>query len=141
MIRFYFLIKLFYSITETLINTDSHFYIMVTKFWAIFLVAFCTVLTTSAQLIYQKGIDQPDLLVMALWLGGGLFIYGISSILLVVALKGGELSVLYPVIATSFIWVTLSAFFLFGEALSVWKWLGIFSIMLGVSLIGWGGRK
>jgi drug/metabolite transporter (DMT)-like permease len=114
---------------------------MVTKFWAIFLVAFCTVLTTSAQLIYKKGLDQPDMLITALWLGVGLIIYGVGALLLVIALKGGELSVLYPVIATSFIWVTLSAFFLFGEALSVWKWLGIFSIMLGVSLIGFGGSK
>ena len=37
----------------------------------------------------------------------GLVLYGLSTVLLVLALKDGELSLLYPVIALTYVWVTV----------------------------------
>jgi len=62
-------------------------------------------------------------------------LYGLSAVLFVIALKHGNLSVLYPVIATSYIWVTLIAFKVLHEPVSIPKWLGIALIMGGVMLI------
>jgi uncharacterized membrane protein len=68
----------------------------------------------------------------------GLFFYGIATILFVPSLKGGELSVLYPFVATSYIWVSLLSTKMLGENMSVQKWLGIIFILIGVTLVGIG---
>ena len=114
---------------------------MATKLWAITLMIFCTVVTSSAQIIYKYGLNQELLMTKAIWIFGGLCLYGIGAGMLIIALKGGDLSILYPIIATSYVWVTIAAFFFFQEPLNFWKWMGVSSIILGVSLIGKGGTK
>jgi uncharacterized membrane protein len=53
------------------------------------------------------------------------------------ALKGRELSRLYPIIALTYVWVTfLSMFVLPGEHLNVFRSVGIASIVTGVSILG-----
>ncbi len=114
---------------------------MATKLWAVILMVFCTLVTSSAQIIYKTGVSQELFYYKVLWIALGLALYGVGAVLLVIALKGGDLSVLYPIIATSYVWVTVAAFFLFQEPLNFWKWIGVFSILLGVSLIGRGDSK
>ena len=46
---------------------------------------------------------------------GGYCLYGISTLLLVLALKDGELSLLYPVIALTYVWVTVLSFLIFHD--------------------------
>ncbi|MCD6248292.1 MAG: EamA family transporter [Hadesarchaea archaeon] len=65
----------------------------------------------------------------------GLAIYAISTVLYIYALSKGPLSVLYPVIATSYIWATLFAGTFLGEKVHITNWIGIFFILLGVTLI------
>ena len=67
--------------------------------------------------------------------------YAIGAMLLIVALRDGELSVLYPIIALSFVWVTLISIFLFHEYVSAYNWVGVAAILLGVSLIGYGSKN
>jgi drug/metabolite transporter (DMT)-like permease len=76
-----------------------------------------------------------------LYLISGLVFYAIGAVLLIIALKYGDLSMIYPFIALSFIWVTILSTYIFNEHVSVINWLGIIAILLGVSLIGQGGRK
>ena len=71
----------------------------------------------------------------------GFVCYGLGAILLIIALKYGDLSLIYPFIALSFVWVNIASIFLFGEFISTINWIGIAAIMLGVSLIGYGGSK
>jgi len=103
------------------------------------------VLTTSAQISWKYGADKlvidpiSILLNYNIWLG--FVFYGIGALMLIYALKYGELSVLYPVIATSYIWVALLSLFLFSEPLNFFKVIGILLIVLGVSLIGYGSRS
>lgn len=116
-----------------------------TPTWTILLVLFCTVLTTSAQVSWKYGADKLVIDPIAIlynyniWLG--FFFYGIGAILLIYSLKYGELSVLYPIIATSYIWVAILSMILFSESLNFFKIIGILIIVLGVSLIGYGSRK
>ena len=112
---------------------------METKIWAIGLAVCCALMGSLAQLLFKLGSSsvQPDLWT---WFTNyrfiaGMGLYGLSAVLFVIALKHGNLSVLYPVIATSYIWVTLISFKFLHEPASIPKWLGIALILGGVMLI------
>jgi len=116
-----------------------------TPFYAILMIIFCTLLTSFGQFFIKKGTAN------ILWNFSsiitnfpflfGFFLYGLGAIVLIFALKHGELSVLYPFIALSFIWVYLLSFFLLSEKITIFKWLGIVFIIVGVSFIGVGGSR
>ena len=109
------------------------------------LVFCCTILGAGAQVLMKTGANHmaPGLLGMItnLWLMGGYCLYGISTVLLVIALKDGELSLLYPVIALTYVWVTALSFLIFHDQINRWKLLGIALIMAGVVVLGKGGRR
>jgi len=66
----------------------------------------------------------------------GVILYGISSIIFVYALKSGELSILYPVVSTTYIWTALLSSRFLSEKINRFKWIGIALIILGVCIIG-----
>ena len=68
----------------------------------------------------------------------GVFLYGISSVIFLFALKNGELSVLYPFAATAYVWTCLFSVKYLNEKMTKLKWFGIIMILIGVSLIGIG---
>ena len=109
---------------------------------AVFLVIFCTFFTSVAQLLYKRGVVTLEFSIMSIitnpYIIGGLFLYGIGALLLIIALRGGEVSSLFPIIATSYIWVSLFSIYLFGEQNNLWKWGGIFFIIVGITVISWG---
>ena len=114
---------------------------MATKLWAIVLVVFCTLFTSSAQILLKFGAPKLPVIFFNLPLIVGLFLYGIAAFALIVSFKGGEVTVLYPIIATSYVWVTLLSWVFLDEPLFLLKFLGVFSIILGICFIGWGSKK
>ena len=60
--------------------------------------------------------------------------------LLIIAFKGGEVSVLYPIIATSYVWVSLLSMKFLDEKINIFKWIGISIIIAGIILIGYGSK-
>ena len=116
-----------------------------------FLVFCCTLIGAAAQVLIKTGAgtlgDHPSLVKTALGilttlpLFAGYSMYGISMVLLVLALRHGELSALYPVIALTFVWVTILSVVVFHEALNASKLLGIAFIVGGVAALGRGARK
>ncbi len=119
---------------------------MATQRWAIALVLFFTFLTSAAQILYKFAANQLVLTPIGLltngYLIGGIVLYVISAILLTIALKGGELSVLYPLIALSYVWVSLISPRLFPtDSMNTLKWVGILFIIGGVGFIGAGSQK
>jgi multidrug transporter EmrE-like cation transporter len=72
---------------------------------------------------------------------GGLSLYGVSTVLLVLALRDGELSLLYPVIALTYVWVTLLSLVVFHDRVNPVKLAGIAIIVVGVAVIGRGPKK
>ena len=74
-----------------------------------------------------------------LW--AGLACYGVSTILLILALRDGELSLLYPVISLTYVWVVALSVVAFHEALNVWKVVGVGLICTGVALLGMEQNK
>ena len=110
------------------------------------LVFCCTVLGAAAQVLMKTGANQMTHhgllgMITNLPLMGGYGLYGLSTLLLVLALKDGELSLLYPIIALTYVWVTVLSFLIFHDQINPWKILGIGLIVTGVGVLGRGGRR
>ena len=109
------------------------------KSLVIALVLFCAMLGALGQVFFK--LASKDVSVSPIdWLlnykfimGAGL--YALSAILFVWALKFGNLSLLYPIIATSYIWVTILSATVLGENFPLVKWLGISFILAGIVVI------
>lgn len=69
-----------------------------------------------------------------LFVGYGL--YGLNTVLMAYALKGRELSRLYPIIALTYVWVTGLSVVLLSEHVNFFRILGITLIVGGVSILG-----
>ena len=80
-------------------------------------------------------------LVTNLPLVAGYTIYGINTLMMVLALKNAEMSMLYPIIALTYVWTTLLSYTVLGEPSSLYKNIGIVTIVLGVAVMGWRGEK
>ncbi|HSU72845.1 MAG TPA: EamA family transporter [Candidatus Binatia bacterium] len=111
---------------------------MVTKTWALLLIFLTTLLTTLAQFFLKTALQGT---VAPVPLVTGLILYGLGALLMILAFKGGDVSLLYPIIATSYIWVALISQFWFHETVSALRWIGIAFILLGVVLLGLSGKN
>jgi multidrug transporter EmrE-like cation transporter len=125
---------------------------MRTKKWAMGLVFASTLSSATGQLLIKMGTNNvnADILshdlmtivwsVLPLLIGYGL--YGVAAVALVISLKYGELSVLYPIYAMNFIWVALAAPIVFpgADSMNALKWAGVISVVFGVVLIGFGSK-
>lgn len=69
----------------------------------------------------------------ALWLG--LFCYGISVIIWILALSRVDVSIAYPMLSIGYIVNALLAWYLFGETLTPERLLGIGIIIFGVYIL------
>jgi multidrug transporter EmrE-like cation transporter len=112
---------------------------------ALLLVCCCTVSGAAAQLLLKIGMSHfaptlPAILKNAPLLAG-YALYGINTLLLVLALREGELSMLYPIIALTYVWVTLLSYTLLNEPPNLFKNIGITTIVMGVAVLGRGGGK
>ena len=110
-----------------------------TQPWAIIVVLFAAVLGAFGQLYFKLGSDILSMKIKDLlrnrYLIIGVVLYAISNVMFILALKEGELSVLYPLIATSYIWTTLLAKKVLKEYINVYKWSGVVMIIVGVIFI------
>jgi multidrug transporter EmrE-like cation transporter len=124
---------------------------------AFLLVFLCTLIGAAAQILVKQGTAQlgahvtlgdvahhPSLFFDFCWrvihnvkLFIGYAMYGVNTFLMAFALKGHELSRLYPVIALTYVWVTLlSLLLLRDEHLNLFRIMGITFIVSGVSILG-----
>ena len=112
----------------------------------ILVIAF-TLLAATAQVLFKFGtvrLNQHPTLVGLLTnfpLIGGLALYGIGSAMMVIALRHGELSLLYPLISLSYVWVAILSVVVFQETMNPYKIAGISVIIAGVAVMGNGARK
>jgi len=119
---------------------------MRTKKRAILLVILSTFFNSAGQIFWKYGVNKIDLTHLLTILNFpfllGIASYSIGISCLLPALKRGELSVLYPIVATSFLWITLLSYFLFpSDTMNGWKWAGIIIILFSISILGYGGSK
>ena len=107
---------------------------------SILLVFACTILGSAAQLLIKTGMSHfsPHMvkLLTNMPLIAGYTLYGINTLMMVLALKNGEMSMLYPIIALTYVWTTLLSYTILGEPSNIYKNVGIVSIVLGVAVMG-----
>lgn len=122
-----------------------------TRNQSIGLVVCCTFIGAAAQIFMKLGaqnlpavkpsaiIANPLIVLGNVHLLAGISLYGLFTLLLVFALRDGELSIIYPVIALNYVWVTILSILLFHETMNPLKTCGIVVIVLGVVILGRGG--
>ena len=118
---------------------------MGTKLWAIGLMVLCTAFTSFAQVLYKLGANRLEFnlisLITNIPLIMGMVLYVIGAVIMIIAFRGGEVSVLYPIVATSYNWVSLLSIYFFKEQLNFFRWVGVFIIISGIILIGLGTKE
>jgi drug/metabolite transporter (DMT)-like permease len=116
----------------------------------VFIVVACTLIGALAQVLIKLGathLEHTGLIATAIGiftiptLFAGYSLYGVFTVLLVFALRDAELSILYPVIALSYVWVTLASVLVFHETMNLPKACGVAIIVLGVAVLGRGGSR
>lgn len=117
---------------------------------SVLIVVACTLMGAVAQVLIKLGASHlaHASLAATFWsiftvptLFIGYCLYGLFAVLMVYALRYGELSILYPVIALTFVWVTILSAVIFHEAMNPMKIAGIAVIIAGVAVLGLGGRN
>ena len=117
---------------------------------SIALILLCTVVGAAAQVLMREGANYlpaagSEGMVLSLltnWpLLAGYACLGLNTGLLVLALRNGQLSVLYPIIALTYVWVAMLSPMFFEDSMNAFKVVGIGFIVGGVSLIGFGSRQ
>ena len=110
------------------------------ELWAVGLVVLGTIIGAFGPILLKRGSNAFGLSVSSLLRNynvlGGLFLYCLATVVFVPALRGGDLSILYPIVSVNYIWVSLLSVKFLNERMNFLKWGGIFLIILGVSLIG-----
>jgi len=70
---------------------------------------------------------------------GGLTCYVVSVVVWIVALSRVDVSIVYPMLSVGYVVNALLAMWLFGEAVTLQRWLGIGVILVGVTLVARSG--
>jgi len=115
---------------------------------AIFIVLACTLLVAIGQYLIKLGANRLSHAGLVATMIGiftipqlffGYCLYGVFTVLFVYALRHGELSILYPLIALGYVWVTITAVVAFHESMNPYKIVGLLVIICGVAVLGFGG--
>ena len=103
---------------------------------------FCTLFTALGQIFFKYGSQNFSLSVSGILLNyhllGGFFFYGVGSLLLIIALRYGDLSLLYPFVSLTFLWVLIISTIIFHETLNEFKIAAFIMIIYGVIFISGG---
>jgi multidrug transporter EmrE-like cation transporter len=108
------------------------------------IVFLCTLIGATAQLLMKAGaasMSQPGIagFLTNVPLMAGYACYALSTVMLIFALREGHLSILYPILALTYVWVTIATPLLFQERLNPFKILGVALVILGVGVLGRSG--
>ncbi|HLK46728.1 MAG TPA: EamA family transporter [Bryobacteraceae bacterium] len=118
---------------------------MTTRLFESMLLVFAASLVGSFGAVFlKKGAHRLDGTLLSflnrqLILGVVLFLG--SSVFYVLGIRGGELSVLYPMVSLGYVWTLLWSRLFFHETFTPQKFLGLGLVLLGVVFVGLGGGQ
>jgi uncharacterized membrane protein len=102
----------------------------------ILLTALSAFIGSIGQIEFKRGAESLSFTLRGIMTNyhflAGIAIYVLSTFLYVYSLSKDRLSVLYPIIATSYIWTTILAKIFLNEPVKLSNWLGVSLILLGV---------
>jgi len=70
----------------------------------------------------------------------GLSLYLLSTVFFIKGISRGEISVLFPLVSTGYIWTAIWSKLFFGESFTKPKFIGLGLILIGCVLLGLGKR-
>ncbi|HEY7338981.1 MAG TPA: hypothetical protein VH639_29090 [Bryobacteraceae bacterium] len=113
---------------------------------AMLAVLLCTFINAASQAFIKLGTaslgEHPTMVETAVGiftkplLFTGYALLGASTVLFVLALRKGELSLLYPVLTLGYVWVTVLSAVAFHESMNPLKLAGVTVIIAGVAVLG-----
>jgi uncharacterized membrane protein len=113
---------------------------MIDKIFAIVLVLVATFIGAFGALFLKIGSKNLSLNFKGVFKNYkflfGIFLYGVSALFFLSALKFGKLTMIYPFVSIGYIWIILLSIHFLKEKMNFYKWLGIILIIIGVSFIG-----
>jgi len=107
----------------------------------------CTILGAAGQILMKLGANtlgqstNPVTMLLTPSLFFGYVLYGLMTVLFVFALRNEELSILYPIISLTYVWVAGLSVLFFNDSLGAVRILGVLIIVLGVAVLGRDGKK
>lgn len=111
---------------------------MATALWAIGLVLLASFVGSSGPIFLKKFSPHLTFHVKSFlnkWFFLGVLAYGFGTVAFIPALKGGDLSVLYPLVATTYIWVNIWSVKWLHERMNKKKLFGLLLVLVGVLLV------
>ncbi len=108
---------------------------------AVLMFIIAAFLGALGQFLYKSGADRAGGSVASYLFNarllGGVFCYVAVMVLFVAAFKrGGALTVLYPIYATTFIWAALIAWLVYGAPIRSVNFAGMILLIAGMYLMG-----
>jgi len=107
---------------------------------SILLFALAAIFGAAGQFLYKSGAESASGSVLSyinLRILGGVFCYVAVMVLFVAAFRrGGRLTVLYPVYASTFIWASIIALLAYGQPIKPANVLGMLLLVLGMYFMG-----
>jgi len=112
---------------------------MTTSIEAIFLVVISSLTGAFGGFLFKRAssdiIFSISKLIKNYKLIIGFFLFALSAVIYIVALTQGELNVLYPISALTYVWSSLIARRYLNEEINFYKWVGITLIIFAAILI------
>ena len=113
---------------------------MATQLWSIMLVAFSSVLASISPILLKKASQRKFSDIKSITtnypLFGAIILYMLGISIFVFALRGGDLSVLYPISSLGYVWACFGSVKFLRERMNKLKWLGVILIVIGVTFVG-----
>lgn len=99
-----------------------------------------TLVGSVGALVLKKGVGRYTFLqfLFSRYFIGGTFLYALSTVLYFLALRQEQLSVVYPLVSTAYIWTTILAALYLNEKITRWKIISLAGIIVGIILISVG---
>lgn len=109
----------------------------------IFITLIAAIIVAISQILFKKGISnkkvKPSNLLKILFKSKLVFIgmvfYLISLVIYLFALKSAPLSIVYPIFASSFIFVVIFSVLFLRERFSKYRFIGIIIIFIGIIVV------
>ena len=114
---------------------------MTAQLWAIGLVILASLFGGAGPVYLKKSTRTLRIHYSAIYnkdLIKGLLFFTVATPIFIIALQGGEVSTLYPIASTSYIWTLILGHHILEEKITRKKITGITLIMIGVAMLSFG---
>ncbi len=106
---------------------------------SIILVSLSAFLAALGQVLYKVAVihvkNNMSMLILSPWLYLGFTLYGIALIFMVLGLRKGDLSTLFPLMAMSFVWVSVFSVILLKESFPMLRGFGVGFIVAALIIL------